>query len=466
MAGMPEEKTTPFVPSRSALGQHAVVIGGGIAGLLAARVLLNHFDQVSLIERDNYPDEPVARAGIPQGNHLHMLFLRGQEILEGFFPGMRDKLIVQGALEGDFADDYIYCFQSGWLPRTPSQLRGYVCTRLLLEWQIRQELQKYQRIKMVQGHEVVGLIASSTRESIIGVRLRERSKGLTTEIHDLNADLVVDASGRFSRAPQWLEESGYQAPMETVVNAFQGYATRVYAPPVDATRTWKGMLIQGNPPKNLRTGFIWSVEGGRWLVLLVGTGKDYPPTQESEFVEFARGLADPLLYETIRDAVPLSPIYSYRRTENRLRHFERLKRYPERFIVMGDAYCALNPIYGQGMTVAALGAEALDEWLSRKHASDLRGLSHGFQKRLAHINAPCWQFALSSDYRVPAVEGKEVNLATKLQNRYMDSLVHLLPIDKAVRDAFMEVFHLRKSPTTLMRPGFLLKSLMVSVREK
>src|SRR6266700_2883964 len=285
--------------SPNSSGLHAVVVGGSIAGLLAARVLLHHFDQVSLIERDYYPWEPVALSGVPQGPHVHILFIRGQQIFEELFPGIKDKLVMRGAVEADFSNDYLYRFQSGWLPRAPSQLKGYACTRPLLEWQVLQELQTYQRVQTIQGHEVIGLLASKDQQLVTGVRLRKHKQSGERESQswNLRADLVVDATGRFSHASRWLEELGYQPPSETVVNAFLGYATRVYAPPSDPARNWKGMLIQSNPPKNLRTGFVWSVEADRWLVLLVGAGKDYPPIREADFLAFARGLIDPLLFE-------------------------------------------------------------------------------------------------------------------------------------------------------------------------
>src|SRR5205807_7188945 len=140
------------------------------------------------------------------------------------------------------------------------------------------------------------------------------------------ADLVVDASGRDSPISNWLESLGYPRPPETVVNPFLGYASRLYTPPSDPQRTWKGLVIQPDPPNHLRNGVIWPVEGGNWLVGLGGTGKDYPPTDEDGFLAFAQGLPDPLLFEALKDAQPHSPIYGYRRTENRWRHLERLSR--------------------------------------------------------------------------------------------------------------------------------------------
>ena len=448
--------------SSDSLGKHAIVVGGGIAGLLAARVLADHFEQVSLIERDHYPQEPVLRPGVPQGHHIHVLLLRGQQILENLFPGIMDKLLAQGAVKCDFADDYIYRVWSGWLPQAPSRLQGYTCTRLLIEWQVLQELLKDERVQIIEGHEVVGLVASNDKQAVTGVRLRERTRTVPvdSEITQISADLVVDASGRSSHAGQWLEALGYEPPTEEVVNAFLGYATRRYAPPVDLQRTWKGMGIFSNPPENLRLGVIWPIEGDCWMVGLMGAGKDYPSTEEDAFLEFTKGLSDIALYEAVKDAHPLSPIYGYRQTENRLRHFERLKRQPEGFVVLGDACCAFNPVYGQGMSVAALGAVALDESIRHTEGRGLMGLPRDFQRKLAQVNELPWQLATASDYRVPNVEGGKLDWATKLQHRYFDGITSLLPTEKAVGETFADVVHMVQPPTALFHPAFVMKVLM------
>jgi len=206
----------------SFLGGHAIVIGGGMAGLLSAHVLSSYFERVSLIERDHYPEGPVFRAGAPQGRHVHIMLVRGQQILEEFFPGIKDKLIAQGAIEGDFAADYIYSFPSGQSPRIASRLKGYACTRPLLEWQVRREVMARERVHLIDKHEIVNLLASSDGRTITGVQMRERnSKALAErEIIDLTADLVVDASGRDSQVSRWFESLGYTPPPETVVNPF------------------------------------------------------------------------------------------------------------------------------------------------------------------------------------------------------------------------------------------------------
>ena len=290
----------------SFLGGHAIVIGGGMAGLLSAHVLSSYFERVSLIERDHYPEGPVFRAGAPQGRHVHIMLVRGQQILEEFFPGIKDKLIAQGAIEGDFAADYIYSFPSGQSPRIASRLKGYACTRPLLEWQVRREVMARERVHLIDKHEIVNLLASSDGRTITGVQMRERnSKALAErEIIDLTADLVVDASGRDSQVSRWFESLGYTPPPETVVNPFFGYSSRLYVPPANTGRTWKGRVVQADPPKNLRGGVIWPIEEGNWIVVLGGTGKDYPPTDEDGFLE-ERAAASPSLSRRGKAAHPL-----------------------------------------------------------------------------------------------------------------------------------------------------------------
>jgi 2-polyprenyl-6-methoxyphenol hydroxylase-like FAD-dependent oxidoreductase len=443
-------------------GSHAIVIGGGMAGLLSAHVVSQYFERVSLIERDHYPEGPVFRAGVPQGRHVHVLLVRGQHILEAFFPGLKEKLVAQGAMEGDFMADYGYFFPSGWYPPTPSRLKGYACSRPLLEWQVRQEVMAGERVSVIEEHEVVHLVGSRDGRAVTGVQMRARQRtGLAErELITLTADLVVDASGRDSQISNWLESLGYPRPPETVANPFLGYASRLYTPASDPSRTWKGLLIQPDPPNRLRNGVIWPVEGGHWLVGLGGTGKDYPPTDEDGFLAFVQSLPDPLFSEALKDAQPHSSIVGYRRTENRWRHFERLPRLPEGLVVLGDAVCTFNPIYGQGMTVAALGAVVLDESLRQQRRQGLTGWSRRFQRKLARMNKTPWQLAMASDSRVPALEGKKPSGLAPVLYRYVDHLVELLPRDPFVGQTFSEVVHMIKSPRALFHPAIVARVLL------
>ncbi len=417
---------------------------------------------MSLIERDHYPEEPVFRAGVPQGRHVHVILLRGQQVIEELFPGITKKLQAQGAIEYDFMQELVSRQPTGWLPRYQSALRGYTCTRLLLEWQIRQELLKNERVQISEGREVVGLLASGDARLVQGVRVRPRNGTAIaeSELVEVAADLVVDASGRDSHAPRWLKEMGYEPPEETEINAFLGYATRTYELDVDAARDWKGMLVMPDPPKNLRGGLMWAVEGGRWMAVLAGAGRDYPPTDEAGFLEFANSLIDPALYNVLKEAKPVTPIYGYRRTENRLRHFERLQRQPKCFVTIGDAYCAFNPVYGQGMTVAAMGAIALRGCL-RQQQDGLDGLAANFHKQLALVDKLPWQLASASDDRVLEAigEGRQVKWTTKILNSYFSGLVEAMPGSPLACQTFREVQHMVKPPAALFQPALVWKVL-------
>lgn len=429
----------------------ALVIGGGIAGLLAARVLVKHFHHVTLVERDHYPRDPIFRPGVPQGRQVHTLLLRGQHTLEALFPGLGKKLLAHGAIAHDYGNESLY-YYGGRCPDIPSALlQGWASSRLLLEWQIRQELLGYKSLRFMEGYEVVGLVGSADKKSVTGVRVRERNSTPpeSREINQITAELVVDASGSSSLSPRWLEELGYDAPKETVVDTSLGYATRFYMPPAQQN-DWKLIGIQGTQ-QSRRGGVLMTVEGNRWMVVLAGSNKDYPPTKEDEFLSFARSLPDATLYETIKEATPISPIYGYRRAANRIRHFEQVKRYPEQFLVLGDAACCFNPIYGQGMTVAALEALALDACL-RKYRKQ-KGFARYFQGKVAHVIATPWQLATASDLPVK-----------NMSRWYLEGLIALLPTDQAMWQTFLEVIHMLRTPLALAHPTIFAKVLRASLK--
>jgi 2-polyprenyl-6-methoxyphenol hydroxylase-like FAD-dependent oxidoreductase len=466
--------------SHSQLGKHAVVLGGGMAGLLTTRILTEHFEQVSLIERDHYPEEPVFRPGVPQSRHFHILLARGQQIIEELFPGIQEDLVARGAIESDLIKDYRNRTRYGWCPRVSSPLRIYAMRRVLLEWQVRQALVKSPQIRIIDGHEVVNLVASEDAKSVIGVSLRARlndggqEPGSNSQPDDsscshlqptqvlaaltqVTADLIVDATGRESKACEWLKSLGYAPPAETIINPFLGYVTQIYAPPSGVQRDWKGMIIAITPPENLRTGIIMPNDEGHWMVALGGAGKDYPPHDTDAFLEFGKGLPDPAWFEAMKEAQPISSIYGYRKNENRIRHFERLQRQPERFLVIGDAVCALNPVYGQGMTIAALGALELRECLRQYSPGNLSGLARRFQRKLARLNTLPWSLATSLDLQVPGVEGGKMKQRTTLMDRYLERVLQRVPVDPYVASLFLQVVHMLEAPTALFKLSVIMK---------
>ncbi len=447
-------------PARGQHGEHAVVIGGSLAGLLAARVLADHFARVTVLERDRYPAEPGPRKGVPQARHLHVLLLRGQRVMERLFPGLVNDMTARGATPIDATRDLAWLTPAGWGPRFDSGLQYIACSRDLIDWSVQRRVTGLPNVSFCEEVDVVGLVPSADGRAVAGVMLRPRGAAAGTMSEQLAADLVVDASGRSSRTPEWLKALGFPVPEETVVNAFLGYASRIYRRPASFPRQWEGFYVQSAPPARTRAGVIFPIEGDRWLVTVGGGGKDYPPTDEAGFLEFARTLPAPEYVKAVEAAEPLTPVVGHRNTENRLRHYERLPRRPERLLVTGDAACAFNPVYGQGMTTAALGAEVLDQCLQDcRPAGGLTGLAGRFQKALAKSNTVPWTLSTSEDYRIPGTEGPPPGRAVRLMHRYFDHVIRLSVEDKSVRKTLLEVIHLVRPPTALFRPGISSRAL-------
>ena len=396
--------------------RRAIVIGGSIAGLLAARVLTDYFDRVTIVERDRFPDNPAPRPGVPQSYQLHALLTRGQRILEQLFPGLKEELVDNKAPLLDWTADCPLFLLGKWVVRFPSGITANGCTRTLLETIIRRRLASYRAVEFLEATQVTGLLANLDNTVVTGVRVKDEN-GTEAE---LPAHLVVDASGRNSKAPKWLQSIGYEMPQETVVNSFLGYASRLYESLGNSTSDYKALYLMPKAPDCPRGGVLYQVEDGRWMVSLIGVGRDYPPTDEAGFFTFAQSLSSPEIYQAIKEGKSVSPIYGYRRTENCWRHYERLSRFPENLIISGDAVCAFNPVYGQGMTVAALGALTLDECLKQQTRLnvdlDLTGLAQRFQQQLANVNQVPWVMATGDDFRWPTTQGKHPGFITRLMH--------------------------------------------------
>jgi 2-polyprenyl-6-methoxyphenol hydroxylase-like FAD-dependent oxidoreductase len=459
-------------------GNHVIVIGASIAGLLAARVLAEHFDRITIIERDHLPLEPEFRAAVPQARHIHVLLVRGQRLLGRLLPGIENELAAAGATSIDWAADTWWFNFGAWKPRFPSDLTSYLCSRALLEWIIRRHVARSAKIRWLAECDVTALLTDEHNARVTGVRLHARagrSRSLNSQaeayedLEELHADLVVNASGRDSRAAEWLARLGYPAPQETRVNSFLGYASCCYRRPKDRQPEWKALVVSATPPYSSRGAVLVPLEGERWLVTLAGAARDYPPTDAAGFLDFARSLPTPVLYEAIHDAAPITSIFGYRRTENVRRYYEKLPRILEGFITLGDAVCAFNPVYGQGMTVAALGASALDACLGEQRrmrpAGDLDGLAKRFQKQLSRVVATPWLLATGEDFRYPTTEGAQPPLATRLLRPYVDRLLVTAAENPTAQEMFLQVLHLVKPPTALFHRRVLAPVLVQVLRQ-
>jgi flavin-dependent dehydrogenase len=284
-------------------------------------------------------------------------------------------------------------------------------SRPLLETTIYQRVLANPRVQIKHAHDVMSLSTDAQHQRVTGLVVHDRDGSLSSQTR-LYADVVVDASGRQSQAPQWLQDLGYTPADELTINTFVGYATRVYQKPADFNADWKAMYIRPTVKTGTRGGMIIPLEGDQWFVALLGAGRDYPPTDEAGFIDFARSLPTPKLFEAIQHAEPLTKPIGYRRTDSRLRRYDQLPRYLEGLLVMGDAACVLNPVHAQGITAAAISSQALSESLQahfmRHLPGDASGLAATFQKQLHHSLIGLWNMMAREDRRWPAATVRHV----------------------------------------------------------
>jgi 2-polyprenyl-6-methoxyphenol hydroxylase-like FAD-dependent oxidoreductase len=454
---------------RRAFGQ-AVVIGGSIAGLLSARVLSEHFEKVLVLERDAHPNAPETSKGTPQGRHIHAVLEAGRKTLDELFPGMVEEMVREGADLIDMGQESAWFHSGSWKARQLSGIHSILSSRPFLEWKVRCRVRALPNVELREGYNVEQLLTDAARGRVTGVRV----KGPGGE-ETLEAALVVDASGRGSRAPQWLEALGYGQPEEEQVGIDLGYTSRFYERPPDDQRDWKILAVYARAPESWRSGFVSNVEGKRWIVSLNGYFGDHPPTTEEGFLEFARSLPTPDIYESIRNAKPLTPPVSYKIQASRWLHFERMPRFLEGFVVLGDAVCAFNPIYGQGMTVISLSAKLLGECVAeqtRTAPGEVRGLARSFQKKLGKLIGVSWFLATTMDLRYPRARGRRPP-GLGLVQWSVGNLIDMTSRDAEACFQFYRVLHMRDGLEVLLQPklvasllAYSLKSLFVPLHER
>ncbi|GAQ51353.1 putative epoxidase LasC [Streptomyces acidiscabies] len=432
----------------TAASTRAVVIGGGMAGLLAARALTDSHGEVLIVDRDDLPVTPVHRVGVPQARHAHWLLARGLQVLESFLPGLSAELIAAGATPVDPHGDCGWTFDGRPAKRGPSELNCLMMSRTLLETRVRARVAALPGVRMLPRREVVGLLASPGGGRITGVRVLRR--GRPEPVLEVCADLVVDASGRASRTPLWLRESGHGPPREDRVRVGVTYATRHYR---RTPHDLPGTLAIGRhvTPDRPRGAVLYAQEDDRWLLTLVGVLDGRPPVDADAFTAYGRSLGAPGLRRIVTDAEPLDDPVRIRFPEAFRRRYEKLLAPPEGLVVIGDALCSTNPTLAHGMSVAALQAEALHDCL---RAGTTR-LPRRYYRKAARVLRVPWAATRTSD--VQAYESARrrspflwaADLARTAVSAAMER-------DAAVTRACLRVAHLTTGLWALCTPRILI----------
>jgi len=432
-----------------AAGGHAVVLGGSMAGLLAARVLAESYRRVTVVERDLLPPPGEHRRGVPQGRHLHALLARGGQVLDELFPGLTAGLVAAGVPVGDLLGGIRWVLSGHRIRQADVGQPVLFPSRPLLEGHVRERVRALPEVTFADGCDVVDLVTTGDRTRVTGARVRGRGG----EPAVLDADLVVDATGRGSRTPLWLERLGFPPPPTEIVQVGLGYASRTYRLPPGALGTDQ-LILHNWTPDQPRGAGVAAQEGGRHIVTLAGRRGDYPPADPDGFLAFARGLSLPDVYDAIRAGEPLDDPVVFRYPASVRHRYERLRRFPDGLLVLGDAVCSFNPIYGQGMTVAALQVAALRRLLAAGGPPQPR---QHFRALARVVDAP-WDVAATADLAHPTILGRRT-AKVRLVNAYLPRLHAAAAGDATLAAAFVRVTGLLDRPEGLLRPDRALRVL-------
>ncbi|MFI6072059.1 NAD(P)/FAD-dependent oxidoreductase [Actinoplanes sp. NPDC051343] len=370
------------------------VLGGGFAGMLAAAALSWKADEILVVEEDQLPDHPQPRKGVPQGHHSHMLMGGGADALESMLPGILDEIYAAGGFRRGMPEGMLTLSAAGWHRRHDGPAYVVMCSRPLLDQLIRRRVTARPGVTVLTGVKVTGLTGSAARVNGF------RTEGGASPV--IEADLIVDATGRRSKAPEWLAELGLTLPPDAVVDPGMAYATRLYDVPEGVGDDFPAVLIQpevatGRPG---RGATLFPIEGRRWIVTMCGTRGGEPPSDDEGYREFASGMRHPMIAKLIAGAEPIGGARPYRGTANRRRHFERLAM-PDGFVAVGDAVAAMNPVYAHGMSVAALGVRVLAAEVASRGFTD--GLAAAAQAGIAGVTEMPWAMASGQDLGFPGV---------------------------------------------------------------
>lgn len=439
------------------VGKHAVVIGGSVAGLMAARVAADHFQEVTVLERDALPAAPAPRRAVPQGAHAHSLLRAGEQVMSRLYPGFTASLRAAGAVPVRAGRDVLYhlpqgtAYSPGGSMLQPRDLGFdvYSASRELIEHCVRAHTRQTPRIRFETAN-VTGL--SRHRHDTVEVRCQCGARSFR-----YTADLVVDASGRGTRSAQWLQEAGWPVVEQTQLGIDIAYASARFRLQAHQAPAVPQILYRGPVPQTRRTGLLARIEHDQWLVTLVGRLGEVPPADEAGFLAFAGTLPTPALHELLSTGERVSEIQTFRVPVSLRRHYERLPALPTNWLAVGDAICSFNPLYGQGMSVAALQVQAMQELLGSRAADHpanaLHGLVPEYFRHASRAIDDAWTLAARQDLAFPETRGvRPPDLAERA--RYGAALETMIPEDPQLHRLLADVFNLIRPMSALDTPAW------------
>jgi 2-polyprenyl-6-methoxyphenol hydroxylase-like FAD-dependent oxidoreductase len=428
-----------------------------MAGLLASAVLARRFRSVTVIESDLDHDSSVPRKGTPQAAHIHLLLIRGAEAIETILPGIFDQVSAEGGLVADSTRDLAFFNSDAWQPRGLACLPARLQTRPLLEGLVARRVAQLPNVGFRYGKRAERPLMGEER--VRGVVLRD---GTSKDHEEIEADLVVDATGRATPTPRWMQALGLQPPITSSVEMKITYSSRFFhLPPSARGADWRAMLIYPRAPKQYRGGALYFQDGQRWIVTMASYRGERPPETDDEFLAFAKSLPSDEIYRLIRSAVPASPIATYSYPGALWRHYERLRHPLKRLVPIGDAVCSFNPVFGQGITTASLQALALGNCLDR---GGLRNLEHRFARAAARICRTPWLLSTTMDLRYPHARASRP-VWQPLVEAYVERYFLTMSRDYDAFADFMRVLHMVASPARLAKPRHLFAVLREAGRQ-
>lgn len=433
-----------------AVDERAIVVGGSIAGLTSARVLADVFEEVVILERDTLPTEPRARSGAPQTSHPHALLEAGRATMEDMFPGFGEEVLAAGGLMIDAGTDMAYYDQGGFVAESGARLPTYCASRPLFEQVIRRHVRHLDPVRIEDETRMTGYLTNEARTAVTGVEFR---RGDGTE-QQLIGDLTIDATGRTSKTPQWLTGQGYEAPRVDEVRIEVSYSSiRVERPPDN-----RAVLFAPPSAPRTRGGAVIPIEDDQWEVIVQGVHGDDAPTEPAPFRQFVNSLPVSEFSQLLSEQTWIShDIDHYPFPSSRRHRYDELEKFPEGLVVTGDAIASFNPIYGQGMSVAALEAVQLHHTL----AAGLDNVAPRFFDRASNVVDAVWGMAVGADFAFPQTSGPK-RRGTDMMNWYLERLLRQAHKDAVVSEAFMRVMRLERPPSSLLKPSIARRVLKPS----